>query len=82
MNDIEKLGDDRSHASEKVGSADTFHLMTVSLDLDERALLQGNVLIYPRWIHILHTGQEYRRGRPEITRDVHPLLCQLLEIRR
>lgn len=81
MDDIEKLGDDRSYTSEKVGSADTFHLMTVSLDLDERALLQGNVLIYSRWIHILDSGQEYRRGRPDVTRDVHLLLCQLFDIR-
>lgn len=80
LDDVEELGDDRRHASEKVGSTGTFHLMTVFLDLDERALLQGDVLVYSRWIHVLDARQEHRRGRADGTRDGHLLPCQLLEI--
>ena len=56
LNDVEEPGDDRRYASEKVGTAGAFHLMAVPLDLDERALLQGDVLVYSRWIHVLDTG--------------------------
>lgn len=82
MNDVEELGDDRRYASEKVGTAGTFHLMAVPLDLDERALLQGDVLVYSGRIHVLDARQEHRRGRADVSRDGHPLACQLFEIPR
>ena len=55
--------------------------MTVPLDVDERALLQGNVLMDPRRIHVLDARQEHSGWRPDVTRDVHCLLCQLFDIR-
>ena len=80
MNDVEELGDDRRYASEKVGSAGAFHLVTVPLDLDERALLQGDVLVDSRRIHVLDGRQEHRRGCAGGTRDGHLLPCQQFEI--
>ena len=82
MNEVEELGHDRRDASEKVGSAGAFHLMTVPLDLDECALLQGDVLVYPRGIHVPDPRQENSRGCTDVARDCYLLLCQLFEIAR
>lgn len=82
LNGVEELGDDRCDASEKMGSAGAFHLMTVPLDFDERAFLHRDVLVYSRGIHVLDAGQEHRRGCADIARDGYSLLCQLFEISR
>ena len=80
LDDVEELGDDCRDASEKVGSARAFHLMPVPLDLDERPPLEGDVLVYPRGIHVLHAGQKHGRGRADDARDGHLLFRQLREI--
>jgi hypothetical protein len=80
LNGIEKLGDDSGYASEEGRSAGTFHLMTVALDFHECAPLGGDILTYPRRIHITNAWQKHCRGRPGIARNDNLLARELLEI--
>ena len=56
LDDVEQFRYDSGHPSEKRWSATPFHLLPISLDLDECAFLLGDILADSRGIHVLHRG--------------------------
>jgi len=58
LDDIEELCDDGSYSSEEGGAGLALHLVTVSLDFDEGALLLLHVLHDAGGIHFVHGWNE------------------------
>lgn len=64
LNDVEQFGDNCRYSTEEGWSARALHLMAVSLDLDESALLLRDILNDTRRVHLLDVGQEDSRRGP------------------
>jgi len=70
LDDIKQFRNNGGHPSEKRRPAASFHLVPITLDLYECALLLGDFLTDSCGVHVLHRGQKYSRRHAWCMRGV------------